>query len=484
MTSWRTGWAVVIGLLLVLRPAMAFEPKQTFEAEWTADLSWDSGGYGVMLATPATSPDVRPRNWVEPNLPGVLAIGFDNVDPPTTNPFNADGNIYNRPQQQVSIQLNGREIYNRRAGTSLGAATTQPTTRPAPVKTTLSLRFVTGGAEITVRVGEKAVYDHVLIPGLTAAEFDPKFGGGATIRDIATRWTGPTITPAEPPQQTMAFYQTLIDTDHRTTTQEVAFPDDVTDIGRVICTFKLLRTPAGLDKWDRIGTVHLIDAKGERFEVLRFMTPYSREWTWQQDVTDLLPLLRGKQKMEISCETYGPGWLATVRFDYYRGPIEHRPVRVRNVWERVVILGQKELPIDGQLPPVPLTLSPDTKAAKLRAIVTGHGWSGNARDAGEFCPLWRKLHVGGETFFNNLWTTDNDLTPCRPQGGTWKFDRAGWGPGKLVEPWTVELNLNKFAAPATQPAMIRYEIEPYDNPKPKKEFPAQHWLTVQLIECE
>ncbi|MDB5328429.1 MAG: putative N-glycosidase [Phycisphaerales bacterium] len=580
----RSRLTVLIGCLLAgVAQAGPFEARQVYTLTWTADLPATSHGYGVVLGQRG-APTTAPKDWVEPNIGssatgssaagpatspattnpsntspfattpfavGPFAIGIDTFDPPTTNPFNADGNLYDRPPQEISLHLAGREIANRRTRHSLGTPATQPTTRPALAAMTLVLQFVTGGANVTVRNGDEFVYKNVFVPGLSAIDFDPTFGGDAKISDIHAAWLGEPLSPAEAPTHLVALDRVLIDNGHRVTRQPTTFPADVGNIGRVVATFSLARTPAGLDKWDRYGSVYVIDDAGQRFELLRFMTPYSREWTWQQDVTDLLPLLQGHKTLELNCETYGPGWLATVAFDFYpdarsSGPLSPgalspsthslgslssgplppnsqipgtpladsaspdaalpdpppparptpRPFRVTNVWDTTVILGQADRPIDRQLPPMPLSIDPSATRVVLRTLVSGHGWAGNAGNAGEFLPLWRKVHVGDRTFFNNLWTTDNDLNPCRPQGGTWKYDRAGWGPGRLVDPWTIDLTAavrNPTTSPATNgPAathsagrptsMLSYEIQPYANPSPNKDFPAQHRVSAQLIE--
>src|SRR3712207_7924990 len=63
-------------------------------------------------------------------------------------------------------------------------------------------------------------------------------------------------------------------------------------------------------------------------------------------------------------------------------------------------------------------------------------WSSDVCSSDLFMPSKRTLTVTGnatqKTWDNILWKTDNYLNPCRPQGGTWKYDRAGWAPGDIV----------------------------------------------------
>jgi hypothetical protein len=142
------------------------------------------------------------------------------------------------------------------------------------------------------------------------------------------------------------------------------------------------------------------------------------------------------------------------------------------------LIGQKDKPIDVQLPPTALDIDPSARRVELRTLVTGHGMSPNAKNAGEFCPLWRTVTVGEQSYSNLLWKTDNYLNPCRPQGGTWKFSRAGWGPGTVVAPWMIDITtaIHRGLSPT-----VSYEIEPYDNPNPPG-FAAYHYVVAQLIQ--
>ena len=72
-----------------------------------------------------------------------------------------------------------------------------------------------------------------------------------------------------------------------------------------------------------------------------------------------------------------------------------------------------------------------------RSVPCWAGRSPNANNTAEFMPIGRALRVNGASFYDVLWKTDNHLYPCRPQGGTWKYDRVGWAPGDLVRPWEV-----------------------------------------------
>lgn len=437
-----------------------------YEASWHATVPGGSHGYGVALLPPGAAP---PADWVYPNVPGVLAVGFCTYDPPTENPFDADRNIDGNPEREVSLHWDGVEMVRKLSPVDLKGET----------DVRVSAEYVVGGAEVSVHVGRTAVYDRHFVPGvLPYAAAQAVWGGGATLTDMKLRPVG-SIPPPAPPIRVRAFDRQLSDIKHRSSTNETDFPADTSAIGRVICTLTLAETPDGLDKWDRIANLYLYDEHGERFEILRYMTPYHKAYTWQADVTDLLPLLTGRRKMELSCETYGPGWLVTVDFDFYPGPLKRRPYKVVNLWNTVAVIGEADKPFAEAVPVKTIAIDPAARHVAARLVVTGHGQAPNTDNAAEFISLWRKLTVNGQkTYTNTLWKTDNYLNPCRPQGGTWKYDRAGWGPGTVVEPWIVDITRDVKSG---QDATFRYEIQPYTNKTPDHGNPARHIIESQVI---
>ena len=82
------------------------------------------------------------------------------------------------------------------------------------------------------------------------------------------------------------------------------------------------------------------------------------------------------------------------------------------------------------------------------------------------------------SFENQLWKEDNYLNPCRPQGGTWKFDRAGWGPGDVVHPWDIDITSCVKKGETNE---FRYANAPWENKTPNMGFLAQHWVEAQVI---
>jgi hypothetical protein len=464
-------FALTVALLLSsFRPASANADgeREHFDASWTMKLPPVGPGYGVAFLPEKNAPMIG--DWVEPNAAGVLGIGFDteNLRPRGTNRtrwFNAQGNYYDRPQREVSVHWNGREIANRLCPVSL--------TEHRGHAVRLHIDYVPGGAELTLAVDGAAVYDRFFVAEAVPYRASLAFGAASPTVTNA-RWSGARFTGVEPVRVT-AFDKALNDSRHHRADIEAVFPASNDGTARVICTLTLAETPDGLDPWDRLGHIFLYDETGEKYEVIRYITPYRKAWEWKVDVTDLLPLLKGKRKLQMECETYAQGWLVSVRFDLYPGRLERVPYRVVNLWNGMFDVGNWDRSFAEMVPPKTVATDPQTTAAKTRITVTGHGQ--NEDDLGEFAPLWRRLHSGGRTWENTLWRTDVYLNPCRPQSGTWKFDRAGWAPGEVVLPW--EIDLTPVLKPG-KPLDIAYELQPYRK-RTEKSAPARHSFSSQLI---
>ncbi|MBV9864566.1 MAG: hypothetical protein JO316_04400 [Abitibacteriaceae bacterium] len=419
------------------------------------------------------------QSWEEPTLPQAFAVGFDIYNPPSENPFNADGNIYNRPQREISLHWNGAEIVKRLSPVEFRGEALQ--------EIGVTLEFVTGGAEVSVRVGQKDVYQNYFVPGLLPFENRVALGarsGSVTttcdLKDLRVAYEQP-IHATLPPLALTAIDHQVVDAKHYRQSRLVNFPTNTDAIGRIVLTLTLSEPPGGYDPWDRKGAVYVYDERGERFEIVRFITPYHQGFTWQVDVTDYRPLLLRQKKVEVWCETYATGWLATVHFDFYPGSIVHggyKAYKVQNLWVGEPEIGNLDKPVTNFFVPKTISRDPDAAVMKLRFTVTGHGMEPNSRNAAEFMPSRRTVTLGNHSWDNLLWKTDNYLNPCRPQGGTWKFDRAGWGPGTIVAPW--DIDITSALAPG-QTSKLSYTLEPYVNENRGKTYAPTHWVESQVI---
>lgn len=67
------------------------------------------------------------------------------------------------------------------------------------------------------------------------------------------------------------------------------------------------------------------------------------------------------------------------------------------------------------------------------------------------------------------------LNPCRPQGGTWRYNRAGWAPGDVVKPWDVDVSgLMGESGGAGRELVISYVLDEYVNEARGKSWAPTH----------
>ncbi|HRX83856.1 MAG TPA: peptide-N-glycosidase F-related protein [Phycisphaerae bacterium] len=420
--------------------------------------------------------------WEAPSLLDAFGVGFDASDPANRDPFRGSGNTYDRPQHEVSLHWNGLEIVKR--------VSTVEFRDEKPHRVKLHIAFVTGGADVSLAIDDEPQFTDYFIPSMTAFVGRPVFGsrntdtaGDVLIDDVAIGWAGE-IPPPQPPLNVVALDHVLNDVDHRSNAAEVHFPDDTDRFGRIICTLRLDKPESRFDPWDRIAHLWIESPGGsekpERFELLRYITPYHRGHVWRVDVSDFRPLLIGTQRLVQECGTQGEGWVVSVSFDFYPGPPEDDrfATRVINLWSGSPEIGNPDKPVEAFYQQRTVTLPPATTAAKVRVVVTGHGMTPNSGNAGEFMPLGRTLTVNDQAQHNVLWKTDNYLNPCRPQGGTWKYDRAGWAPGDVVHPWLVNVAPRAVQAGTLT---IDYALDPYVNENRGQTWAPTHVTEAQLI---
>lgn len=465
--------------------AVAFAaPTETLarivDVRWTMIMNTGTEGAGFAWLNVAeyagrgAAPEVAA--WEAPDVAGSFAVGFDASNPPNRDPFRGSGNAYDRPQHEVSLHWDGREILKR--------TTPMDFRDEQPHAVRVRVTFVTGGADVSIWIDDQPIYEDYFVPGMTAYVGRPAFGarntetaGDILIDEVHVTCHQPIAAP-EPPLTITAIDRALNDKDHPRNEAEVEFPTDTSEFGRIICTLRLDKPETRFDPWDRIAHIWIHDEDGTRYELLRYITPYHRGHVWQVDVTDWRPLLTGKRRIEQVCTTYGEGWVVSVTFDFYPGEPERVAYRVVNLWSGNPEVGNPGKPTSDFYVPREVATDDATVAAKVRLVVTGHGMSPNTDNAGEFMPLGRTLSVNGREFRNVLWKTDNYLNPCRPQGGTWKYDRAGWAPGDVVRPW--EVDVTELLEPG-EPLRIEYALDEYVNENRGQTWAPTHTTEAQVI---
>ncbi len=461
-------------------PAPTETTVRIVEVSWKMTMNTGTEGAGFAWLNVAEhgpsgeAPAVE--QWEAPGIPASFAVGFDASNPPNRDPFRGSGNAYDRPQHEVSLHWNGMEIVKR--------TTPMDFRDEKPHDVAVRVEFVTGGAEVTIRIDATPVFERYFIPSMTAYVGRPAFGGrnGDTagdvlIDDLRIQCSEPIPTP-EPPLSVVAIDHQLNDAKHAKNEATVEFPENTDRFARIICTLRLDKPETRFDPWDRLAEINAYADDGERFEILRYITPYHRGHEWMMDVTDFRPLLRGKRRIEQSCGTQGEGWVVTVKFDFYPGKTDRLAYKIVNLWSGSPEIGNPDKPVEEFYTPRVVPLDEQAAFAKVRSVVTGHGMFPNSNNAGEFMPLGRTLTVNGEAHQNVLWKTDNYLNPCRPQGGTWKYDRAGWAPGDVVRPWEVEVTR---LIDDRRELKIEYTLDPYINEGRGKTWAPFHKTESHLI---
>jgi len=228
----------------------------------------------------------------------------------------------------------------------------------------------------------------------------------------------------------------------------------------------------GCDPWDRFGSLGLVSAKATDggadtvIELARFITPYHVGASWDLDVTDLRPLLKGDVTLQAFIDTwvgpgsqYGGGWLLSASFEMKGGIPEKQPVAVVPVWTpRSFVYGDPAKPLADAVPQATLPL-PQGSSYALRTFVTGHG-QGNAGNCAEFCSKTHTLTAGSTPHAQPIWRTDCATTAAPGQQGTYKYPRAGWCPGADVRPWILDVTADLAGSSS---AVFAYDVEAYTN---------------------
>jgi hypothetical protein len=448
---------------------VAFRLRMTGPAEGAGLVLLGTAAFGRAGPAPTLT-------WQEPNLRGCLAVGFDARDPKSDNWFDADGNVCDRPQHEVSLHWDGEELANVLSPVAFEDG--------KPHEVAVGVTFVVAGALVSVALDGRDVYRDAFLIGPRPYEWRPAFGfnPGADMSscDFALLAAACAGHPDPPIQRTRVrvFRGAVLNSGHQEETVEADLPPAGRPVKRIILTYTLAAPPGGIDPWDRVISFLAPDEQGRRLQILRGITPFGKPYTWHADVTDYQSILRGRRKMAVVIGTWVKGWLVDMTLDYYWGKPDLEPFRVTQLWAGDWEYGNPADPLDGHFETRRPVLDPATRAARLRIVVTGHGMSPNTDNAAEFYPAKRTVTVNGAAFESLLWREDNYLNPCRPQGGTWKFDRAGWGPGALVRPW--DLDITRLVRPG-RPATMDYKPAPYVNENAGKGR-ASHLVEVQLIE--
>lgn len=266
-------------------------------------------------------------------------------------------------------------------------------------------------------------------------------------------------------------------------------------------------------------------------ELMRFMTPFgvghfsnnedsvSRKrrpvyvdgWaekvSWEQDITDLLPLLEGEVYVGVYVDTWTKdGYQVDVELSFTESNLRHD----KKPKTHVLPLINTNYYIGQQLPDIfsrkdveiPFTVPQKAKNIRLKYITTGHG---GHEGGDEFRPQRNILYVDGKEVLNFLpWRTDcASFRRFNPTSGVWlmkkevayisdegkravkkieepiassDLSRSNWCPGSDVPP--VQVNLPNLAAGNHTLAISIPESTPISENK------LNHWLVSAYLVWE
>ncbi len=213
------------------------------------------------------------------------------------------------------------------------------------------------------------------------------------------------------------------------------------------------------DRWDRAGNLRLVVDGRPDLELVRFITPYGGRAEYNFDVSDLGPLLHGRQSFRAFVDTWSsPGWKVDVLLRYepdstWDAPNWAAPVYYAESFDRKDMPNGADIKVD---------IPDGLKRVSLKILSTGHCTDG--RDADEFVSKANVISVDGAVVARfHPWRTDcRDNRAVNPYTAHWKdgswssdYNRSGWCPGSEVRP--IEYDLSDHLTPGKH--TIHYQIE-------------------------
>ncbi len=216
--------------------------------------------------------------------------------------------------------------------------------------------------------------------------------------------------------------------------------------------------------WDYLAYLWLWDEETEAWlEMGRFITTYHRESRWVVDGSHALAWLTEGGERTVRYE-WAPSWNVqptgiTVSLRLSNQGKGTTPVAIHPLFSG----GSYSDSFHDDRPPVDVAIPADATKIELVSIATGHG-ADNTYSCAEFCDQTHTFSIGSDSWADVQDVAGTDAA-CRDdvpngtvpnQAGTWWFGRAGWCPGRRVDPFVADVTASVTAG---ETATVSYQAE-------------------------
>ncbi len=174
------------------------------------------------------------------------------------------------------------------------------------------------------------------------------------------------------------------------------------------------------------------------YSIARWITPYHRHGRWVTDISPMLAFLQDGPQARIFIDLDYPFVVSSsLRFSE-RGD-ELKPFAADRLWGG----GGFGAGYNDAHEAITVTPPDGAVGAKIHALITGHGFGGDAWNCAEFCPHEHHFNLNGGTWHSHEFNEARDYLGCAAQVkdgalpnqfGTWYLGRGGWCPGMDVPP--------------------------------------------------
>ncbi len=178
-------------------------------------------------------------------------------------------------------------------------------------------------------------------------------------------------------------------------------------------------------------------------ELGRWITAYARGGRWLTDASPLLALFSEGGEQVIRYQSRNRYDTRLTLHLSNSGVEAGRPHTVVPLYSG----GRFNAEYNSRYEPMEVEIPADATRVMLYATITGHGWGAEVENCAEFCNHTHHFTVNGTEYVR-----EHPLAQ-RPEGcieqievgtvpnqfGTWPYGRAGWCPGKQVDPWIADV---------------------------------------------